>query len=200
MKAAAKNPKKTAKQLKPHQWKKGQSGNPRGRATKYRPEYAEQARTLCTLYPAIDKHLAKFFKVDLTTIQLWKTKHPEFSGALKEGKGNPDDKVESALYTNAIEGDTPAQKFWLTNRRPEKWKERREFTGRLEVTDKSPDAFELATTEELRTIIDTGGQCLLTNGESNGDVIKQNGSSHNGEPVDVEVVKDDKGESETDPW
>lgn len=33
-----------------------------------------------------------------------------------------DDNVESALYRNALEGNHSSQAFWLTNRRPGKWK------------------------------------------------------------------------------
>ena len=36
--------------------------------------------------------------------------------------------VENALFKNAIEGNTTAQIFWLKNRRPDKWRDKREHS------------------------------------------------------------------------
>ncbi len=50
----------------------------RGRPTKYKAEYAEQAAKLCKL-GATDAQLADFFEVSVSTVNLWKVEHREFS-------------------------------------------------------------------------------------------------------------------------
>jgi hypothetical protein len=59
--------------------------NPVGRPTDFRPEYVLQTIKLCRL-GATDEEIAAFFEKSTTTIDNWKKKHPEFLGALKEGK------------------------------------------------------------------------------------------------------------------
>ncbi len=127
-----------------------------GRPSSYRPEYAEQARKLCEL-GATDKDLADFFEVAISTVNLWKTKHPEFSESLKVGKAAADDRVENSLYHRAVgytfdavkifqhQGqvieapyrehvppDVTAQIFWLKNRRKAEWRDKidHELTGK----------------------------------------------------------------------
>ena len=50
---------------------------PVGRPSKYKSEYAEQARKLCLL-GATDTDMADFFDVDEATINRWKLDFPEF--------------------------------------------------------------------------------------------------------------------------
>lgn len=125
------------------------------RPSKYKPEFAAQAAKLCAL-GATDAQLADFFEVAVSTINLWKSQHPEFSEAIKVPKGQADDRVEQSLYRRAmgyehdetdirvVQGaivatpirkhyppDTTAAIFWLKNRRPEQWREMKavELTG-----------------------------------------------------------------------
>jgi hypothetical protein len=116
------------------------------RPSKYKPEYAEQARKICQL-GATDQQLADFFEVSCSTLNLWKIEHPEFSESLKLGKELPDSKVEHSLYMRAVgyshpeddirvienqivvtptikhyPPDTTACIFWLKNRRPDLWR------------------------------------------------------------------------------
>lgn len=136
----------------------------RGRPTSYRPEYAEQVAKLCAL-GATDYELADFFGVDVRTIYRWRHSHPEFCQAQKVGKEAADERVERSLYQRAIgyeqEGvkifmpagadapvyapftakiapDVTAAIFWLKNRRPEDWRDRREVehSGEMAVTTK----------------------------------------------------------------
>jgi len=72
-----------------------------GRPTKYKPEYAEQAKKLCHL-GATDSQLADFFQVSVSTVSLWKVQHSEFSDALKGAKEEVDAKVEQSLYRRAM--------------------------------------------------------------------------------------------------
>ena len=126
------------------------------RPSSYKPEYAGQAEKLCRL-GATDVELADFFGVERTTIWRWTNQFPEFCNALKTGKDAADDRVERSLYHRAVgytfdsekvfqhQGeivrapvrehvppDTTAIIFWLKNRRPDLWRDRREH----EVTGK----------------------------------------------------------------
>lgn len=123
------------------------------RPTAYKPEYAEQAEKLCSL-GATDEDLADFFKVSIRTVANWKTRHEEFLHALKASKEPADARVERSLYQRAVgytfdsekvflhEGkvvrastkthvapDVTAQIFWLKNRRPDEWRDKRELAG-----------------------------------------------------------------------
>lgn len=118
---------------------------PMGRPTKFKPEYVEQAKLLARK-GFIDTDLAELWQVTISTIHLWKLKHPEFSDALKMSKGEADDRVERALFERAtgyaqveddirtVDGrivvtptvkryppDTTAGIFWLKNRRRQDW-------------------------------------------------------------------------------
>lgn len=128
-----------------------------GRPTKYKPEYAKQAKKLCLL-GATDKDLADFFNVDEATINRWKKSKPVFCKSLKGAKEKADARVVRSLYQRAIgydhidthfasyEGeiiskeymkhfipDVTAQIFWLKNRQPEKWRDVKEFVGELNI-------------------------------------------------------------------
>ena len=117
----------------------------RGRPTKWRPEYAGQAKVACRL-GATDKDLAELFGVCEQTINVWKESQPEFLESLK-AKELSDSLVEQALYKRAlgakvkeqkpvnIDGvvsyeevekeyppDTGACVVWLANRQPKRWK------------------------------------------------------------------------------
>lgn len=128
-----------------------QKKHPGGRPTKYRDDYAAQATKLCVL-GATDEDLADFFEVDRTTIWRWAQAHPEFCNALKAGKEAADERVAHSLYHKAVgytfdsvkifqhQGavieapykehvppDTTAAIFWLKNRRPKEWRDKREY-------------------------------------------------------------------------
>ena len=118
-----------------------------GRPSKYKPEYAAQAAKLCAL-GATDAQLADFFSVSVSTINLWKVEHQEFSESIKVPKAEADERVEQSLYRRAMgyEHDevdirvvggeviqTPIRKyyppgttaaiFWLKNRKSADWRE-----------------------------------------------------------------------------
>lgn len=118
------------------------------RPTKYKPEYAEQARKLCLL-GSTDKELADFFEVSEDSIHEWKKVHAEFSESIKRGKEQADADVADRLYQRAmgfehpevdlrvVAGEivqTPITKiyapdptaaiFWLKNRQRAKWRDK----------------------------------------------------------------------------
>lgn len=129
------------------------------RPTKYKPEYADQAAKLCLL-GATDAQLADFFEVSVSTINLWKVQHSEFSESIKVPKALADERVEQSLFRRAMgyehdevdikvvdkeivmtpirkyyPPDTTAMIFWLKNRNPEQWRDKAdlEHTGSLTV-------------------------------------------------------------------
>jgi hypothetical protein len=117
-----------------------------GRDSKYRPEFAEQARKLCLL-GATDEELADFFGVVTATIYNWQKKHAAFLEAIRAGKVIADAEVADSLYKRAtgehiqlekimkkedgtfeavryksyLPGDPTAAYKWLLNRRRQDW-------------------------------------------------------------------------------
>jgi hypothetical protein len=121
-----------------------------GRPTKFKDEFVRQAQKLAEL-GATDREAAEFFQIDEATLYRWKHTHPEFCEALKVGKETADDRVEQSLYRRALgyshdavkivtvdkevlhepfvehyPPDTTAAIFWLKNRRPDQWRDKRE--------------------------------------------------------------------------
>jgi len=134
-----------------------------GRPTKYKEEYAEQARKLC-LKGFTDKDLAEFFEVEEKTINNWKRDQPDFLHAIKSGKQYSDDAIVNSLYHKAlgyslteekeeesedgfkkvktikqVAGDTTAMIFWLKNRQPETWRDKQNIEHSGTVSDLSDD-------------------------------------------------------------
>jgi hypothetical protein len=130
----------------------------RGRPTDYKPEYCERAEALCAKHSLTDEDLALMFGVCVASINNWKTQHPEFLESLKKGKDTKDNAVEKSLFERAtgyqqeavkifcqngmvtevpyierFPPDTTACIFWLKNRQPDKWRDKREFEGKVEA-------------------------------------------------------------------
>lgn len=122
----------------------------KGRPSKYRPEYVDQARKLAML-GLTNEEMAKFFEVGQTTFDRWMADKPEFRGAIKAAKELADADVVASLYHRAVgyehpEDDiraingkiviTPTIKryppdpasmiFWLKNRQPARWRDKRD--------------------------------------------------------------------------
>ena len=75
-----------------------------------------------------DEQIAHNLGIRRTTLYDWKNKYPDINDALKKGKEIVDYEVENALLKRAKQGDVTAQIFWLKNRRPEKWRDKVQFT------------------------------------------------------------------------
>jgi len=122
-----------------------------GRPTKYDPKYAKTTKKLCEL-GATDNDVAEALGVHTATVYRWRNEHPEFCEALKAGKNEADDRVEMSLYRKAVgyqheavkvfqfqgqevivpyteiqHPDTTAAIFWLKNRKPEEWRDKKEI-------------------------------------------------------------------------
>lgn len=82
-----------------------------------------------------DEQIAEGLGIHVSTLYDYKNKYPEFSEALKNGKEVVDYQVEKALLTKALRGDVTAQIFWLKNRKPKQWRDRKEH-GEIDIATK----------------------------------------------------------------
>lgn len=95
-----------------------------------------------------DEQIAENCGIAVRTLYEWKSRYPQIMQALKKGKAWADTEVENALFRRAIGyeydevtyedgvetkrvrkrvgGDVTAQIFWLKNRRPDLWRDRRD--------------------------------------------------------------------------
>lgn len=132
----------------------------RGRPSKFKPEFVEQATKLAAL-GATDREIADFFDIDEATLYRWKHSQEAFCEALKVGKDKADDRVEQSLYRKAVGYSFDSEKlfcyegvvtrapvvehvppsdtaaiFWLKNRRKDQWRDKQEVehTGGITVT------------------------------------------------------------------
>lgn len=132
--------------------KGGPSFNPDGRPTKYNGKHTDELVFKLSLLGLIDRQMADVIGITESTFNDWKHKHPSFSESIKNGKDSADAQVAKSLYQRANgyshtdekifchEGevirvpiikhhppDTTAMIFWLKNRQPELFRDKREL-------------------------------------------------------------------------
>lgn len=125
-----------------------ETAKPFGRPTDYDPSFCNIAASACARGATIAE-VADILGVDRTTVWRWRARHEDFCLALKVGREMADERVGFSLYERAVgytydtvkimqyEGapvivphqehvppDVTAQRLWLTNRRPEEWKDK----------------------------------------------------------------------------
>ena len=110
-----------------------------------------------------DEQIAKNMGINRRTLVDWKSKYPLISLTLKKGKEVVDRQVENALLkralgytytettkelskdgtmvatkevTKQVVPDTTAQIYWLNNRRPDQWRNKRVYEGGKEELEK----------------------------------------------------------------
>jgi DNA-binding XRE family transcriptional regulator len=145
--------------------------------SKYHQEFDDWARKFCQL-GATDSDLAEFFEVSESTINLWKLKYPSFSESIKTGKMIADAEVVDKLYQKAIgyshpethvscyQGeiilteltkhyppDTPAAKYWLNNRRPDRWRNRVEVKEEVTLSQIPWDELREITRQSIEKAV-----------------------------------------------
>lgn len=121
-----------------------------------------------------DEQIAANIGINRDTLYSWKKKHPDISDALKRGKAVVDVEVENALLKRALgyeyeeyteehtdEGwktrrttkhvmpDVTAQIFWLKNRRPDLWRDKRD----VEMSGSVNNPFEDISTADIKKLI-----------------------------------------------
>lgn len=119
-----------------------------------------------------DEQIAQNIGIRRETLYDWKKKYSNITNALKKGKEVVDRQVENALLkralgykydeityengketkrvTKEVQPDVTAQIFWLKNRKPDVWRDKKEteLSGSMNVNN----PFEGLTTEELRKL------------------------------------------------
>lgn len=123
-----------------------------------------------------DEQISSNMGITTSTLYVWKNKYSEISETLKKGKEVVDRQVENALLKRALgyrydeittEGgvetkrvtkevvpDTTAQIFWLKNRKPDVWRDKKDVGLAGELNTNNP--FADLTTEELKKLIRDG--------------------------------------------
>ncbi|QNQ62506.1 helix-turn-helix domain-containing protein [Brucella sp. 6810] len=147
-----------------------------GRDSLYDTSMNDQARKLALL-GLTDAEIAEFFGVTERTLNNWKNEFPAFFQSLNAGKVQADADVADSLYRRAVgevvfvekrvkvaEGeydiirlsqkipaDPGAAKLWLTNRQPDKWREKQQMqlTG-PDGSDGEPTAIQVTIVDPKR--------------------------------------------------
>lgn len=134
----------------------------RGRPTEYNPKYHDPWVRSLARRGMTGKEIALELGVDESTIYRWCDRYPEFCKSLNEGRSYADAMVEDSLYRRALGGtytekrqslkpnskgeqvkvmeaierevppDVSACIFWLKNRDPEHWRDKREYVPYIE--------------------------------------------------------------------
>ena len=104
-----------------------------------------------------NEQIAYNMNVGIRTLYKWQKQNMQFKQALKVGKDTADRQVENALFKSALgyeykeevvtndgrvvtvtkhqKANTTAQIFWLKNRKPEKWRDKRELSHDGEINN-----------------------------------------------------------------
>lgn len=75
-----------------------------------------------------DEQISRNLGISKVTFYKYKASCSELNELLKKSKEVVDYEVENALYKSAIGGNVSAMIFWLKNRRPDKWRDKREHS------------------------------------------------------------------------
>lgn len=132
-----------------------------------------------------DEQIASNMGISKQTFYVWKKKYADFSDSLKKGKEVVDRLVENALLKRAlgyeyeevsekfehgilterkvtkkqVVPDTTAQIFFLKNRRPQEWRDKREVDNKVEFED---DGFLAALRGDVKETFKDAGDIVET--------------------------------------
>jgi hypothetical protein len=171
----------------------------RGRPSEFEEEYVSEAAALARS-GATDKEIASELGIAVSTLNRWFLAYPQLREAVKAAKEQIDQRVVRSLYKRAIEdGDTTAHIFWLKNRQPELWRDRKETELIVPPNDNQPEDLDARTTglamlallnEALYTEDEAAGPLLemTANAEEqdDGEDYRPVGQSTGEQPVDGE--------------
>lgn len=124
-----------------------------GRPSDYDPNYHPEKAHKLALLMATELEMADFFGIAMSTLSLWKRRHPEFSEAIARGGIQADAEVAKKLkhramgysheavkifmpagatepvyapYTEHYPPDTNAASLWLRNRQRGRWRDQQD--------------------------------------------------------------------------
>ena len=116
-----------------------------------------------------DEQIAHNMGIAPSTLYEWKKQYSEISEALKKGKEVVDKMVENALLKRALKvtkvvekeviPDTTAQIFWLKNRKPEEWRDKRQVEEKVEIES---DGFLEALKSDTKSTFEKAGDFIET--------------------------------------
>ena len=92
----------------------------------------EQAATFASRGLTIEQ-IAHCCGVSPTTLYERQVEYPELMEAIKRGRSSGIEQIANKLYENAMAGHIVAQIFYLKNRCPEEWQDRRDLTIETKV-------------------------------------------------------------------
>lgn len=75
-----------------------------------------------------DVQIAEALGIDRTTLQRRKRASAEFAETCSRGRAKGLEKMTNALFNSGLKGNVVAMKYFLSNRDPERWRERKDFT------------------------------------------------------------------------
>lgn len=129
----------------------------------------------------IEEQIAHNLGISISTLEVYKKEHQEFSRAIKKGKEVVDIEVENALnkralgysyvevkttinaagikttteVTKEVAADTTAQIFWLKNRKPKEWRDRKDIDSNINVIGETTKKYDLSSfsTEQLKEML-----------------------------------------------
>ena len=130
-----------------------------------------------------DEQIAHNMGIHVSTLYTWKSRYDEISEALKKGKEVVDRLVENALLKRALGyeyeevrekfemgvcterivtkkeviPDTTAQIFWLKNRKPDEWRDKRYVEDKIEFGD---DGFLEALKKDTKSTFEEVGALI----------------------------------------
>ena len=81
-----------------------------GRPSKYDENLHPKLAKAYAMAGLTEAQMAKEMDIAISTLSLWKNDHQSFSDALKQGKEEPDARVEKSLYRQALGYEYDAQK------------------------------------------------------------------------------------------
>lgn len=118
----------------------------------------------------IEEQIAKNLGIGVSTLSKYKVEHIELVEALKKGKEFADVQVENALnkralgysyvevktttnadgkvstteITKEVAADPTAMIFWLKNRKPKEWRDRKDIDSNINVTGETSTKYDLS--------------------------------------------------------
>ena len=109
----------------------------RGRIADYDDEVVPEAAALAQ-QGMTDKEIAEQLGVHVSTFWRWFNEHPHLREAVRAAGKLANGRVRMSLYQRAVDGSDTASIFWLKNREPDDWRDRRETEIIVPPTDNEP--------------------------------------------------------------